>query len=334
MAAHPVDYLRAKAGDIRSTGDLERTILALAGAGVGTREFRRPRPRRRASRPAQRQRLVPEPGQPDGVRHLRPRGVRRRRLRARPFGHLAAQARRTGDGGWGFQPGQPSEADSTGAALQGLAAAGSGGDAAAHGARFLGKAQGRDGGWALAESGPTNSQSTAWAVQGLLAANRDPASVTRAGHSAFDYLDARQSSDGHYRYSAASDQTPVWVTGQVLIAVSRDTFPIAAVPRAPNDAASGSGGGGGTAGDGPGARSSPADGAQPDERDRPARPGAGVESESVSGNGSRGTPAPEFEQTSSEDDGPSTPQVVLGGLGLLAVLLAGGFFLYRRHLPM
>jgi MYXO-CTERM domain-containing protein len=194
------------------------------------------------------------------------------------------------------------------------------------------------GSWArrrVAESGPTNSQSTAWAVQGLLAAGRNPASVSKAGHSPFDYLDARQSGDGHYRYSAASDQTPVWVTGQVLIAVSRDTFPIAAVPRAPDDAAGGGGaGGGGPAADGQGARSSPADGAQPDRRDRPARPGSGVASESVSGDGSRGTPATAFEQTSSEDDGPSTPQVVLGGLGVLAVLLAGGFFLYRRRLPM
>jgi MYXO-CTERM domain-containing protein len=329
----PVDYLRAKAGDIRSTGDLERTILALAGAGVGTREFAGRdlvaalRDRRSGNGSFQSQVNLTA----FGIFALAASGADASELAGSATWLRRAQNR---DGGWGFQPDQPSEADSTGAALQGLAAAGSGGDAAAHGARFLGKAQGRDGGWALAESGPTNSQSTAWAVQGLLAANRDPASVTRAGHSAFDYLDARQSSDGHYRYSAASDQTPVWVTGQVLIAVSRDTFPIAAVPRAPNDAASGSGGGGGPAGDGPSARSSPADGAQPDERDRPAGPGSGVESESVSGNGSRGTPAPEFEQTSSEDDGPSTPQVVLGGLGLLAVLLAGGFFLYRRRLPM
>ena len=35
----PIDYLRSQAGDLRSTGDLERTILALEGAGVDPRGF-------------------------------------------------------------------------------------------------------------------------------------------------------------------------------------------------------------------------------------------------------------------------------------------------------
>jgi len=328
---NPVDYLRAKAGDIRSTGDLERTILALTGAGVGATDFAGRdlvaslRDRRSGNGSFQ--------GQVNltafGVFALEASGADGSELSRSASWLRKAQNR---DGGWGYQSDQPSEADSTGAALQALAAAGSGGDPAAEGARFLSKAQGRDGGWALAESGPTNSQSTAWAIQGLLAAGRDPASVTKAGHSPFDYLDARQSSDGHYRYSAASDQTPVWVTGQVLIAVSRDTFPIAAVPRAPNVSDNG-GGGGGTATDESAAKGSRADDAQADKRDQPARPGSGVKGESAAGTGSQDTPAPRFEQTSSDDDAPSTSQIVLGGLGLLAVALAGGFFLYRRRLP-
>ena len=40
-----------------------------------------------------------------------------------PLGGVAARAQNA-DGGWGIQPQAPSEADSTGAALQGLVAAG------------------------------------------------------------------------------------------------------------------------------------------------------------------------------------------------------------------
>ena len=35
----PIGYLRSQAGGLRSTGDLERTILALEGAGVSPRRF-------------------------------------------------------------------------------------------------------------------------------------------------------------------------------------------------------------------------------------------------------------------------------------------------------
>ena len=75
------------------------------------------------------------------------------------------------DGGWGIQPRAPSESDSTGAALQGLVAAG--------GERPGDRRRGRpgcarrsaaSGGCALGGSGVVNSQSTAWAVQGLAAA--------------------------------------------------------------------------------------------------------------------------------------------------------------------
>jgi len=72
-------------------------------------------------------------------------------------------------------------------------------------------------------------------------------------------------SDGHYRYSASSNQTPIWVTGQVLVAAELKPFPLAAVPRAAgsngggssgagsNGSRSGSGSGGGGAGAGKGA---------------------------------------------------------------------------------
>ena len=42
----PISYLRAEAGRLRSAGDLERTILALEGAGRRPAPLRRRRPGR------------------------------------------------------------------------------------------------------------------------------------------------------------------------------------------------------------------------------------------------------------------------------------------------
>ena len=134
------------------------------------------------------------------------------------------------DGGWGDTPGSPSTADGTGAVLQALS---SGSKAADRGLSYLRKAQRPGGGFPLGGSGAVNSQSTGWAIQGILAAGGDPSSFRRGGASAPDYLAAQQASDGHYRYSASSDQTPIWVTGEVLVAAAGKSFPVPVPPRAP-----------------------------------------------------------------------------------------------------
>ena len=103
--------------------------------------------------------------------------------------------------------------------------------AAQAGLSYLRKHQRADGGFALGGCGGVNAQSTAWAVQGMIAVGADPAKVAAGGNSALDYLAARQAGDGHYRYSDSSDQTPVWVTGEVLVAVAGDALPIAPPPR-------------------------------------------------------------------------------------------------------
>ena len=65
----------------------------------------------------------------------------------------------------------------------------------------------------------------------MIAVGADPATISSGASSALDYLAARQAGDGHYRYSASSDQTPVWVTGEVLVATAGDALPIAPPPR-------------------------------------------------------------------------------------------------------
>jgi prenyltransferase/squalene oxidase-like repeat protein len=220
-----VGYLRSHVDELSSPGDYARTILALEGAGVDPHDF----------------------GGHDLVSALA--GQRRNNgsyegwpgstafaaiaLRAAGGGGIDQSiswlARvQNGDGGWGDVPGSPSTADGTGAAMQAMP----GSEVAKHGLGYLRNVQRPSGGFPIGASGSVNAQSTAWAVQGMVAVGTDPASVRERGKSPLEYLAARQAGDGHYRYSDSSDQTPVWVTGQVLAATTGASFPVPPVPRA------------------------------------------------------------------------------------------------------
>jgi hypothetical protein len=341
----PVTYLRAQADRLSSVGDLERTILALEGAGLNPHRF--------AGHDLVaelRDRRSPD-SSVDGqvnltafyVLALRAAGVEGGAL-GRPARWLRdAQAR---NGGWGIQPQAPSEADSTGAVLQALAVAG-GGNARAleDGARFLRRSQSRGGGFALAGTGVVNAQSTAWAVQGLVASGSGGSAIDKAAR----YLATVRAPDGHYRYSASSDQTPVWVTAQVLVAVERAPFPLAAVPRAAKPQAPA---------DEPSAPA-PADTAASSEAEPTGNEGAhprphhraAVDSDSKTrsnstGGAERATPAattppsppsvptpPASPPAPDDSTSSSTAPYVVAGLGALAVVLAAGFVWYRRRLP-
>jgi hypothetical protein len=243
--ASVLDYLRSTANEVSTTGDIERTILVLAAAGLSPRSF-------------------------EG-RDLVGRLLRRRggdgswggQVNPTAFGILALEAAgRTGgnarsaawlrgavngDGGWGFLKSAQSDPDSTGAVLQALAAAGGSGGALAAGVRYLRGAQRGGGGFALS-GGQVNAQSTAWAVQGLIAAGVRPPKVRSGGRSPLDYLASLRAGDGHYRYSRSSDHTPVWVTAQALLAVSSAEFPLPRVSASSLGASTGSGGDGAVAG--------------------------------------------------------------------------------------
>jgi energy-coupling factor transport system substrate-specific component len=349
----PVAFLRSRIGRLRSTGDLERTILALDAAGRNPRRF--------AGRDlvAQLRSKRSGDGSFQGQVNLTAFGVLALRAAGGVGSEIAGPAAwlhdaQNGDGGWGFNPGAPSDPDSTGAALQALAAAGGGG-ALSSGVKYLRESQRPEGGWGLNETGVTNTQSTAWAAQGLVAAGVPPASVRRGGKSPLDYLRARQAGDGHYRYSSSSDQTPIWVTAQALLAVKRKAFPLAAVPRATRGGGSGSGadsdpapaqssapgdgsptagGGSRSSGEGRGAaKDSTPDQRRETSRTRPAKRSSQPSAEgAVASEIASGVQA-EPPATTSDDDGPGTAAYVGGGLGLLACALGGGFFWYRKRLP-
>ena len=345
----PIGYLRSQAPGLRSTGDLERTILALEGAGVSPRRF--------GGRDlvAQLRRRRSRSGSFEGEVNLTAFGILALRAASASASALAGPATwlreaQNGDGGWGFQPRVGSDPDSTGAVLQALVAAGGGGGATRRGVTYLRRTQRGNGGFALAVGGPTNSQSTAWAIQGLVAAGVDPAAVRAHGRTPLDYLARRQAGDGHYRYSSSSDQTPVWVTGQALLAVNRKAFPLAAVPRAAvprapaggrsapqakpgsgTGASSGGGGSASSAGGGTATGGQVASGGGSAEPGGAQRAPSGVSAELASG-GSASAPAA-ADAPSGDDGGPGTTAYVAAGFGVLVTALVAGFFWYRRRLP-
>jgi energy-coupling factor transport system substrate-specific component len=362
--ATPIHYLRRKAGGLSAAGDLERTILALEGAGVSSRHFGG------RDLPAELRRHISGSGSVQGQVNLTAFGI----LALRSAGASQSSVRKSArwlhradnrDGGWGFQPSAASDADSTGAALQGMAAAGATRHTMRPGVAFLRRIQNRDGGFPLGGTTLSNSQSTAWAIQGLVAAGVSPSRVREHGHSPFDYLAKRQRGDGHYTYSASSDQTPVWVTGQALAAVRREAFPVPPVARpVRHRRSSGDGGGGGAGGSNvtssPSAGASAATGATPVSGSGSSSAGSKQQSSGAGGGGSskpsraaaastsgaKGDPveprataqpasAPVEPPTGAPpSDGDShTAAYVAGGLAALALALAGGFLWYRRRLP-
>jgi energy-coupling factor transport system substrate-specific component len=242
-----IAWLRAHPGDVSDLGEVSRTVLVLRAAGL---------PGRLGGRD-----LVGELAgaqRPDGsfagrvnttafaLLALRAAGrSRSSRPVRRAATWLAGQA--NADGGFNFGgKGGPSGVDDTGAALQALAAAGRRGSAVTQAAAtWLAGRQNADGGYPLLPGAASNAQSTAWAIQGLLAAGRDPAKIHKDGsRDPLAYLRSLTSPSGEIRYSRTSRQTPVWVTGQAVMALARKPLPLKPVKRARKAATHAPGGGG------------------------------------------------------------------------------------------
>jgi hypothetical protein len=226
--------MRGHAHELNDTGEFERTILALRGAGLEPRHF--------AGRD-----LVAEL-----LRQRRADGSFERLANLTAFAILALRStgrsaaarpvsaatrwlvRHQGDdGGFSATGGGGSFVDETGAAIQALVAGGRRqGKALGRSLAYLRRVQNEDGGYGQSEGYRSNAQSTAWAVQGIVAAGSDPASFKRhGGRSPVAYLASLQQPDGSYRYSRSSAQTPVWVTSQAIAALRGKPFPLRPVRR-------------------------------------------------------------------------------------------------------
>jgi energy-coupling factor transport system substrate-specific component len=336
----PISYLRRTGAEIRSVGDIERTILVLVGAGVDPREFGRDLVARLRNH-----RLGDGswPGQVNptafGILALSASGSRGGLARSAAWLRSAQNA----DGGWGFARGSASDPDSTGATLQALAAAGSGAEAIADGVGWLRRSQALGGGFAVAGGAP-NAQSTAWAVQGLIAGGVSPSTV-RNGGSPLEYLASVRAPDGHFRYSASTDQTPVWVTGQALVAARGKAFPLRPVAKersAAEEAYAESGSEAGGAGSGGGgAEGSPAGAAAPPkpQSSKPANAGPGPAAAPTRPSGkqeaSGASLAPASAGEDSAEDGADPFLYVLIAIGAIALGAAawGGWARFGRRLP-
>jgi energy-coupling factor transport system substrate-specific component len=231
----PVAYIRDHAGELNDLGEINRTIIVLAAAGVEPRLGDRDLAAEMAAKQRRNGSFADRVNTTAfAVLGLRAAG-RSQRSRAirRAADWIAGEA--NADGGFNFAgQGGPSGIDDTSAALQALVAAGRRRSGVVKRAvRFIVRNQASDGGFALIPGGPSNAQSTAWAIQGLLAGGRNPAKVRRnSTRDPMRYLRSLTAEDGSVRYSRSSRQTPIWVTGQALAALSRKTLPLAAVPRA------------------------------------------------------------------------------------------------------
>jgi prenyltransferase beta subunit len=232
-AGHSVlDAIRGEASALESTGDVERTILALHACGVPASAF----PGESLVTRLRRERVG------DGsfdhlvnitafaIFALRVAGSRADNRTVDAAGRWLA-AQQSPDGGFGFGPrGAVQDVDDTAAALQGVVDA-SGRRASpvlARAVAYLRRAQNPDGGFPQQPGGASNAQSTAWAVQGLSAAGVDVNAFKHGGsRSPPAYLETLQAPDGSVRYSRTSGQTPVWVTAQALTALAGKPFPVA-----------------------------------------------------------------------------------------------------------
>jgi energy-coupling factor transport system substrate-specific component len=222
-------YLEATAAVGTDPGSIERTILALRAAGASVSDVDGRDLLAALQRDVRADGSVSEQTNLTAfmLLALRAAGVA---PRAASITWLARQ--QDADGGFNFAtaPGS-SDVDDTGAALEALAGSGHA-PVIARAVAFIRSQQNGDGGFPSQPGASSNAQSTAFAIQGLIAVGIDPATLHRdAAASPERYLASLIAADGHVRYAAGSDVTPVWVTAQALLALDGKPLPLA--PLAP-----------------------------------------------------------------------------------------------------
>jgi energy-coupling factor transport system substrate-specific component len=210
-------YIAAGTGAASDPGSLERAILALRAAGLPATNVI-----------ARLKRDIGRNGSVSGQTNLTAFAILALRAAgltpsATTTHWLVRQQDR--DGGFNFLgAGGASDIDDTGAVLEALGS----GAWSARAVRFIESHQNRDGGFPSQPGETSNAQSTAWGVQGLLAVGATSGSTDRA----LAYLRSLSAPDGHIRYSRSSDQTPVWVTSEAMMAIARKPLPLTPVAAA------------------------------------------------------------------------------------------------------
>jgi energy-coupling factor transport system substrate-specific component len=236
-----IAYLQRAAG-AADAGSIERNLLVARAAGLSATDFGG------HDLVAMLRAKFTGDGSVGGVVNLTTFGILALRaaglaVPARTEAWLLAQQDR--DGGFGFGTrGGASDVDDTGAVLEAMASVPGARASAvrAHAIGYVRRQQDQDGGFPSQTGQGSNAQSTAWAVQGLDAAGVNPAGVHQAGGPPpLAYLQSLIGRDGSIAYARGQAQTPVWVTGEALMALAGKPLPLAplsgpaATPaRAPN----------------------------------------------------------------------------------------------------
>lgn len=209
----------------RDTGSLERTILVLRAAGLSARRVAG------HDLVAMLERRRGAGGAFGGLVNLTAFGVLALRAAGVPVPAASVRwliGQQGRDGGYGFAGvGSMSDTDDTGAVLEALAGQPGAAAARRRAVAYLRAHQDHDGGFAAQPGQGSNAQSTAWAVQGLAAVGLNPAAVHRGGGpSPLDYLRSLIGANGAVAYARGQNQTPVWVTGEALMALQERPLPL------------------------------------------------------------------------------------------------------------
>jgi iron complex transport system substrate-binding protein len=123
-------------------------------------------------------------------------------------------------GGWSWTRRGAPDSNDTAAAIEALRAAGVSGRPITRALAALRGFRNRDGGYGLTRGRDSDAQSTAWAIQALIAGGAKPSSAT------WRFLGRLRLPDGSYRYTLRYATTPVWVTSQVVPALTGHAYPL------------------------------------------------------------------------------------------------------------
>ena len=237
----PIGYLRSNRSAIRSPNELALGILAIHAAGANPRDFGG----RNLVKPLK-SAVDRDPSLGGKVNLAAWSALALRSADATATARKSVEWLRSvqgPDGGWGVTASAAADPDSTGAVLQLL----SPGARADRALSYLRTAQKSSGGFGYQAT--VNSQSTGLVLQGLSSLGLRPSFLSKSGKSGLDYLEGRQRRTGAIAYSKTSNQTPVWVTADALVALAGRSLPVSAPPRKkPSPAPVPEGGGGSDSG--------------------------------------------------------------------------------------
>ncbi|WP_026912599.1 prenyltransferase/squalene oxidase repeat-containing protein [Patulibacter minatonensis] len=150
----------------------------------------------------------------------------------------AVEAMQRPDGTWpAVRPGDGTNVDMTGAAIQALCVARRCGTAAVRRAlAWLKDHQQPDGGWQAGDladerPGESNAGTTPWVVQALWATGTDPATWRKGGRDPLEFLGTLQRREGSIRWRESRDLNPTWMTAYAAPAFAGQAWPVPAPPR-------------------------------------------------------------------------------------------------------